>query len=83
MNETLKLIFSNAFTLIQAAPDFVRLALLIIDGVRKGVDFVEFRIDMSKFRKAEEPSKHDKDTSQLEGVFNPKPNGGNDPARKP
>lgn len=74
---------ADFWTLLKAAPDIVKILFLVFQGIKAGVDFVEFKIDLRKFKDATEPAKHDKDTSQLEGIFHPKPDGNGDSARKP
>src|SRR5687767_12438013 len=74
---------SSFWILLKAVPDVVEIIFLIINGVRAGVEFIEFKIDLKKFRDAQRPARDEKNTSQLEDIFRKKSDRSNDPARKP
>jgi hypothetical protein len=58
-------------------PGIVSALAMIIDAIKAGADYVDVHIKLSKIDKAEGKAKHDKDTSQLESLLDPKPDSGN------
>lgn len=58
-------------------PEIVRIVKLMLQAIDKGEHFIDVRISLSAMDKAEEKAKNDKDTSDLEAVFNGKSDPGN------
>lgn len=61
---------------ISNLPEIIRIVKLMLTALEEGKHFIDVRIQLSAFDKAAEKAKNDKDTSALEGLFDPKPASG-------
>lgn len=64
---------SSVFKFLMAVPDLIGIIKQIWAAIEAGKDFIELRINLGKFDKAVGKAKKEKDTSELEDLFNPKP----------
>lgn len=56
---------------ISNLPEIIRIVKLMLQAVEDGEHFIEVRISLSGYDKAAEKSKNEKDTSQLQNIFDP------------
>lgn len=61
------------FSLLISVPDIVSIVKQIAEAIELGRDYIDLRIQLKKFDQAAEKAKDDKNTSELENLFNPKP----------
>jgi uncharacterized phage-associated protein len=61
---------AEIWTFIQV---LVKYGPVIYEAIKRGANFIELQINLREFDRAKEKAKDDKDTSDLENVWNPKP----------
>lgn len=70
------LYIKGLFALLQSLPQLLSLLEAVGQAVETGAHYVDVHIKLGEFDDGEKKAEHDKDTSNLEGIFDPKPASG-------
>jgi len=60
---------SSLLILIKLLPDLIAIIKKLIWAIEAGADYIDVRIALDKFHKAEQKAEDKKDTSDLENIF--------------